>query len=299
MEKKRKLGRSLEEVADFWLTSSPISHESDSAGESLPRNAPGPGHGFTNKTISILYPESLKVKGLLLANFALELAKQGYGSCILDYEPHDSPVRLIMDSLFQSFSKGDDSEEPSPFHRVLKLYGLPGIHLFSRSEESLSHTPVPNITDDLFTQLAGSNLLESIILPHHPDNLEMISMMESLPPIILLVSRPRRESLLVSYAYIKTIAAKNPQAQVWMIMDEVKDRDVAVKAFTCLNQAAMRNLATTCLPLKFLGSIIHDQALGISLATHYPLVLSEQHSVARDSIIRITSNFIKTIENPD
>jgi len=293
------LGRSLEEVADFWLTSSPISHEPDVEGESSTRSVSGTGPGFTSKTISILYPESLKVKGLLLTNFALELAKQGYGSCILDYEPHDSPVRLIMDSLFQSFSKGDDNEESSPFQRVLKLYGLPGIHLFSRSEEALSHTPVPDVNDDLFPQLAGNNLLESIIVLHHPDSLETLSMMENLPPIILLVSRPRKESLLVAYAYIKTIVAKNPQAQVWMIMDEVKDRDIAVKAFTCLNQTAMRNLSPGCPPLKFLGSIIHDQALGISLATHYPLVLSEQHSVARDSIIRITSNFIKTMENPD
>jgi MinD-like ATPase involved in chromosome partitioning or flagellar assembly len=127
----------------------------------------------------------------------------------------------------------------------------------------------------------------------------MIAKMDNIPPIVILVSKPRRESLLISYAYIKVIVKKAPCTQVWMVMDEVLDRDVAVKAFTLLSQAVIHRLSHESHPLKFLGSIIHDQALGISLATHYPLVLSEQHSVARDSIIRITANFIKSIENLD
>jgi MinD-like ATPase involved in chromosome partitioning or flagellar assembly len=123
--------------------------------------------------------------------------------------------------------------------------------------------------------------------------------MEHVPPNVILVSKPRRESLLISYAYIKTILNKDPQTQIWMILDEVSDSDSAVKAFTVLRQIVEHYISNISRPLNFLGSIIHDQALGISLATHYPLVLSEQHSIARDSIIRITANFIKSLENSD
>ena len=119
------------------------------------------------------------------------------------------------------------------------------------------------------------------------------------PPIVVFVTKPQKESLLVCYAYIKTILRKNPGTRIWIVMDEVSDRDVAVKAFTLLNQIIIRRLPHAYHHPKYLGSIIHDQILGISLATHYPIVLSEQHSIARDCLIRITANFIKTLENPD
>jgi hypothetical protein len=301
MEKKRKLGRGLEEVADFWLSSSsiPSEHTEEKKVEPLPQNNQNKSHGFSSKSISIIYPESSKVKGLLVTNFALELAKQGYGSCILNYGPKESPLNAIMNNLFQNFSKAEDNGDSSTSHRVLKLYGMPGIHLFSKARENLSITNMPRINDDLYLQISGNNMQESIILLNHQDTLEMIAKMDNIPPIVILVSKPRRESLLISYAYIKVIVKKAPCTQVWMIMDEVLDRDVAVKAFTLLSQAVIHRLSHESHPLKFLGSIIHDQALGISLATHYPLVLSEQHSVARDSIIRITANFIKSIENLD
>jgi hypothetical protein len=176
---------------------------------------------------------------------------------------------------------------------------MPSIHLFSKSGENISITNIPRINDDLYLQLSSNNIQESIILLYHPDTLEVIFRMEHIPPIIILVAKPRRESLLISYAYIKVILNKNPWTQIWIIMDEVLDRDVAVKAFTLLSQIVVRHLSHDSRPLKFLGSIIHDQALGISLANHSPLVLNEQHSVARDSIIRITANFIKSLENPD
>ena len=80
---------------------------------------------------------------------------------------------------------------------------------------------------------------------------------------------------------------------------EVTDRDMAIKAFTLLSQIVVHRLSHVHHALKFLGSIIHDQALGISLATHHPLVLWEQHSIARDNITRITSNFMKALESPE
>jgi hypothetical protein len=301
MEKKRKLGRGLDEVADFWLSSSSIPSENSEEKKIklLSQNTLNKSLGFSSKSISILYPESSKVKGLLVTNFALELAKQGYGSSILNYEPKESPLNAIMNNLFQNFSKAEDNGDSSTSHRILKLYGMPGIHLFSRARENLSVTNTPQINDDLYIQISSNNMQESIILFNHQDTLEMITKMDNIPPIVILVSKPRRESLLISYAYIKVILNKAPRTQIWVIMDEVLDRDIAVKAFTLLSQAVIHHLSHESHALKFLGSIIHDQALGISLATHYPLVLSEQHSVARDSIIRITANFIKSIENID
>ena len=302
MEKKRKLGRGLDEVANFWLSSSSIPSSEDTDDKKVkllsPKNL-DKTPGFSSKCISIIYPESSKVKGLLVTNFVLELAKQGYGSCVLNYEPNESPLNAIMNNLFQNFSKAEDNGDSSTSHRILKLYGMPAIHLFSRARGILSIAKMPQINDDLYLQLSSNNIEESIILLNHQDSLEMITKMDNIPPIVILVSKPRRESLLISYAYIKVILNKAPGTQIWIIMDEVLDRDTAIKAFTLLSQAVIHHLSHGSHALKFLGSIIHDQALGISLATHYPLVLSEQHSVARDSIIRIAANFIKSIENSD
>ena len=301
MEKKRKLGRGLDEVADFWLSSPsiPSGNVEEQKVKILPPKNPDKPHGFSSKSISLLYPESSKVKSLLITNFALELAKQGYGSCILNYEPEESPLNAIMNNLFQNFSKAEDNGDSSTSHRVLKLYGMPGIHLFSKAMENFSVTNIPRFNDDLYLQLSSNNMEESIILLNHQDTLEMLIKMNNIPPIVILVSKPRRESLLISYSYIKVIVNKAPWTKIWIIMDEVSDRDLAIKAFTLLSQVVNQHLSHESHPLKFLGSVIHDQALGISLATHYPLVLSEQHSVARDSIIRITANFIKSIENLD
>ena len=296
MEKKRKLGRSLDEVADYWLSSSPLTHEhsKDVEGNALPETAT---KGFQNKTISVFYPESSKVKGLILSNITIELAKQGYSSCVLDYLSNDSPIKPIVNNLFESFSKTEENGDSSASHRILKLYGMPEIHFFTRPEENLGDESIPKKDDDMHSQLITHHLEGSITFLSHPDHLEMLSMMEFIPPVVILVSRPRRESLLISYAYIKSILKKDPHTQILMIMDEVTDRDMAIKAFTLLNQIVVHRLSHVHHAPKFLGSIIHDQALGISLATHYPLVLSEQHSIARDNIIRITSNFRKALEN--
>lgn len=298
MEKKRKLGRSLDEVADYWLSTTPLTneHSEDVEGNALPKAEP---KGFQNRTISVFYPESSKVKGLILTNITIELAKQGYSSCVLDYLSNDSPIKPIVNNLFESFSKTEGNGDSSASHRVLKLYGMPSIHFFTRPEEKLSDESIPKKDDDMHSQLINHNLEGSITFLNHPDHLEMVSMMEFIPPVVVLVSRPRRESLLISYAYIKTILKKDPNTHILMIMDEVTDRDAAIKAFTLLSQIVVRRLSHVKQTLKFLGSIIHDQALGISLATHYPLVLSEQHSIARDNIIRITSNFMKALENTE
>jgi hypothetical protein len=301
MEKKRKLGRSLDDVADLWLSTAPLPSENAEDIQRKPSvvNDSDLSYGFTSRTISLVYPESPKVKALLVSNFALELAKQGYGSCILDYEAQDSPLKPIINTLIQSFSKVDDNGDSSTSHQILKLYGMPSIHFFSKTGENLLNTTIPKTDDNLYSRLSNSGLEESIIILYHQDTLDIINAMDYPPPVVILVTKPKKESLLVCYAYIKTILRKNPHTRIWIVMDEVLDRDVAVKAFTFLNQIIIRRLSHAYHQPKYLGSIIHDQTLGISLATHYPIVLSEQHSIARACLIRITANFIKTLENPD
>ncbi len=294
MEKKKRLGRGLDEVADLWLSSPSTASEH-------PEEITGSISGTAFKTISVIYPESLKVKGVLVVNIALEMAKLGFGSCILDYEPcNGSSVRSMIGNLFQNTSLGESQENSSSFHQVVRLYGMPSIHIFSHISNSYSgEVLAPLFSDGLFSQITSNNLQDSIIFLYHQDTLEVISMMKDIPSIIILTSRPRRESLLTSYAYIKAVSNKNPQARIWVILDEVVDRDEAVKAFTLLSETTSRFLPHLNHPLKYLGSMIHDQALGISFATRFPLVLTEENSLAKDSIKRIANNLVKFIENPD
>ncbi|MBN2372953.1 hypothetical protein JXL19_04100 [bacterium] len=313
MEKKRRLGRGLDEVADLWLSTTSIhSKETEEivgppSPENLEDNPEANNEcdktarftGFTSKTFSIFAPESSKSKGIFVTNLSLEMAKLGHGSCILDYEPNISPLSSIFGNLFQKQPKGDNNEDPAGRRQIIRLYGMPSIHLFSNAIDKPAHLNAPQYNDGLYSLIAVNRLQDSIIFLYHHDTLDVAAAMDVMPSNIVFLTRPEKESLLVTYAYMKTALGKNPDARIRIIMDEAAGRDEAEKAFSLLNQIAIRCLPKINHPLKFLGYIIHDQSFGISLANHIPLALSEESSPAKEGIARIAINLIKLIDKPD
>lgn len=294
MEKKKRLGRGLDDVADLWLSSTATtSNQTDFDGEGYT--------GFTSKTISLIFPESNKIKGLLITNLAFELAKLGYGPCIVDYTVNSSAIKPFTNNLFHNTSIGESQKGSSESHQVFRLFGMPSIHVFSNTESGdiSEKIPLPLNTDNLFTKIERNNLQDSIIFLYHQDTLESIIDIEEIPSIVIMASKPRRESLLVSYAYIKTILNKNQHIKIWMIMDESSSFEEGLNAFSRLNESCKRLIPHIKHPLRFLGSIIHDQALGISLASRHLLVLSEENSSSKEGISQIADNIIKFLESTD
>ncbi|MGA1867807.1 MAG: MinD/ParA family ATP-binding protein [bacterium] len=268
MDKKPKLGRGLEEVSHFYLSTA---HKNDYTGEKQIEEH--------RHIISIHHSGSDITQSFLLSNLALELAKYQVPIYIIDFCDNQ---RVNIRSTVKRLIKGQES---SPEYSV-QLYGLPAIRIveaYNNTHESL---------EDLIKAL-HINSKNCFIFLNKYDKEGTIALYSQAREVIIL-SKTDKISLLQAYAHIKAILEKGKESTIYMILDEIREEGEAETIFQRFALYVKKKFSHA---VYYLGGLVHDEHIGRSIEEGRPIVLSQDQSIAKDNILSISKNFFTLSKN--
>jgi len=267
MEERKRLGRGLEDVSRFYLSSRPRG-----ASERTRKSDSQP---VTRHVIRIFYPGSSLIKSCFLANFALELARNRFHVDIWD---GDRSEGIRVGTMLQQVVR----QGLYPGAGTVKLYGLPDILVYDADVQ-----PEGKLHD-----LKESSCLERdrFFLVSTPDSLESVLEWDTAFDAILLAPIDGA-SLLRCYAYCKVMWERDPSSRVHIAFDNPGSETRAHEIFSRFSGFVKERLSRDP---HFLGCLVHDDLLEGSIAEHKPIVLSYEASAAKDSLLAMSASFIES-----
>ncbi|MGC9323659.1 MAG: MinD/ParA family ATP-binding protein [Desulfomonilia bacterium] len=268
MGEGRNPGRRPEDVARYYLSDI----LSERAGEN-------PQQAVTDhsRRVHVCAPGSSAMAAFFLANLSLELARNRYPVIIHDpAEDGQIDVRALMMSV------ADQHTVPGILR--VSLYGLPEI-LITRGEQGAEKC------------LGNSCHTSTNVLDTQPEYVRLIGVPGSIDHLrgvgqgsyVMMVSRQDDMSLLQCYAYVKVLAGKDPGVSISLVLDESEDSRTAHVRF----QRFSDRVFTKCgVSIRYLGSLVHDACLGLSMVQGKPLVLFQDASSSKEQVISIAQEFL-------
>jgi len=268
MEDRTRLGRGLEEISQLYL--------SDRPRDPALRERRHEKTALRRTIIRILYPTSPALKSCLAANFALELAKGRHPVTIRD----GFEGKGVYDMLRQMADL-----DLNPGAATVRLYGLPDIvvYPFDAQQERL---PEGGAAEMHPVEKGGCMLLNL------SDTLESVVQGEVFFDAVLMTGVDEA-SLLQCYAFIKVIWEREASIRVHIVVDNPGTEACGHEIFSRLSGFVKAKLSGD---LNLLGFLMHDDLLEKSMSEHKPLVLSHEHSAARESIIAVARAFQQTMQ---
>lgn len=264
MKDKPKLGRGLDDVSQHFLTRKD--------GET-PHNV-APSLRPVVRSIAVCHPGDVLRQSGIIANLALELAKQRYPVKIQDYSD-PVQVRPLMGTVLRE-------EDCGPDHATVRLYGLPEIEIAESGDPRGART--------LSTREAPwEGLRGRYLLANPPGNLDFFLRGPAFPEHILITCTGE-QALLQAYAYIKVIHAAGA-SKIHLVLAQTAAKDAAV--FRPFADFVGQRLGC---PLNLLGALPRDEAFDLSLQEHRPLVLSRGPSQAAAALGEICQRLLDTAE---
>lgn len=264
MKDKPKLGRGLDDVSQHFLTRK--------AGE-IPHDV-SPALRPVVRSVAVCHPgDALRQSGIV-ANLALELAKQRYPVKIQDYSD-PAQVRPLMGTVLRE-------EDCGPDHATVRLYGLPEIEIAESGDPRQART-LPT------RETPWEGLRGRYLLANTPGNLDFFLERPAFPEHILITC-PGEHALLQAYAYIKVIHAAGA-ARIHLVLAQAAAKDEAV--FRPFADFAFQRLGC---PINLLGVLARDEAFDLSLQERRPLVLSRGPSHAAAAFGEICQRLLDTAE---
>lgn len=268
MEERIRLGRGLEEISRLYL--------SDGPREAAPKEKKPEPQARNHQVIRIFHPGSGGVKAAFLANFALELARSRYHVTVWDCPGNEKPgVRDMLGGLIRPGL--------TPETGAVKLYGLPDIlvhHAEARPAEAL----------DELIRTGFSSVTDQYLLINSPDSIESLQG-KTIAGDAVLLSAVDEASLLKCYAWIKVFLESDPSGRIYIALDDPGSEERAEDLFSRFAGFVKERLEAS---VSFLGSLTHDHLLERSMDERTPLVLCNDSSVAKDSLMAMNAVFLQS-----
>ena len=265
MDDKPRLGRGLEEVSQFYLTSG----RRDEPGRQIKAIKTHP----VRSPIKIFHPGSSLMQSCFLANFALELARNRTRVFVWDcLDLHENSTCALMKDLIPPCRDAAAA--------TASLYGLPDILIYKQS----SHT------DDTLAGIVttlGSMEEEGCLLVNTPGSLTAV-LHDDLSADCMVMTRTNEQALLQCYAYIKVILNTSP-GDIFLIFDDPGGDEETEELFSRFARFIEQKLNFT---LHYLGSLRHDRYLEQSIEESRPLMLFQESSEAKEDLASISRSYL-------
>ncbi|HPJ92611.1 MAG TPA: hypothetical protein PKY89_01780 [Deltaproteobacteria bacterium] len=266
MDDKPRLGRGLEEVSQFYLTSG----RRDEPGRQIKAIKTHP----IRSPIKIFHPGSSLMQSCFLANFALELARNRLHVFIWDcLDRHENSTCALMKDLIPSYRDAAAA--------TASLYGLPDIVIYKQS----SHTD--DTPAGLVTTLSTLEE-EGCLLVNTPGSLTAV-LPDDLSADCIVLTRTDEHALLQCYAYIKVILKNTSPGDIFLIFDDPGGDEETEELFSRFARFIEQKLN---FPLHYLGSLRHDRYLEQSVEESRPLMLFQEPSEAKEDLASISRSYL-------
>jgi hypothetical protein len=268
MKERPKLGRGLEDISRYFL--------SGTAERNRERHE-DPSPMLKVRSFGVCHPGSALIQSCFLANLALELARRRHDVVIHDFfTAEEVRVRTLMHGVLT-----EDGIRPDK--AVVRLYGLPEILISENESEGVSSSedaPGPGLRpfDD------AKDTYHLINIP----SLDFVLGNDAISEYILLTMTDE-SSLLRSYAFIKAMSKKSGAPGIHVAFDDTPTQEDADRILSRFLGFIKDHLGCT---VSYLGRLVQDEQLHLSIKQQRPLVLFHGNSVAKDTITGIFSQLL-------
>ncbi len=269
MKERPKLGRGLEDISRYFLSGT-AERDRERREDTSPV--------LKMRSFGVCHPGSALIQSCFLANLALELARRRHVVVIHDFfNAEEVRVRTLMHGVLT-----EDGIRPDK--AVVRLYGLPEIVISeNESEDVWSSEDAPGPELRPFDDAKDTYHLINI-----PSSLDFVLENDAISEYILLTMTDEK-SLLRAYAFIKAMSKKSRVPGIHVVFDDTSTQEDADRILSRFVGFIENHLRCT---VSYLGRLIQDEQLHLSIRQQRPLVLFQGNSVAKDTITGICSQLL-------
>jgi MinD-like ATPase involved in chromosome partitioning or flagellar assembly len=260
MTARKHLGRGLESVSHLFLSRRPESPPNGSP----PQDEPSP-HEVQARTPGVPTPflfvasgSDVIGKSVVACNVALELARRGHTTALVDADRSMPTCRLLMGGL----------AEREPGRQAPAVEALDRLRLFETADQAVAAGPWDYV---VVNAPAGPQ----------PSNGSPSAMAR-----VLLVISPEAAQLIRSYALVKRIAGWHPGVQLGIVVSGVAHESAARALFDQFLDVLGRRL--NVLP-AYCGCLAEHEGLSRSVLQRVPAVLTPEHSALAEQLRAIAA----------
>lgn len=249
MTGRKHLGRGLESVSHLFLSRRPESQQAEAPPheESSTQDAPDEPSRAPTLPLFVASGSDVIGKSVVACNVALELARRGHATALVDADRSMPNCRLLMGDVLEA-----EPGAPPP-----RAGGLDRLRLFDATDEANAAGPWDYV---VVNAPAGPR----------PGNGTPPSMAR-----LLLVISPEPGELIRAYALVKRIAAWHPGVQLGIVVSGVADETGARAVFDQFLDILGRRL--NVLP-AYCGCLPEHEGVSRSVLQRVPAVLGPEPS---------------------
>ena len=249
MTARKHLGRGLESVSHLFLSRrpEPVQHGSPPHEEPSPHDARAETPGVPTPFLFVASGSDVIGKSVVACNVALELARRGHTTALVDADRSMPTCRLLMGDLLEA--------EPGP--QPPSVGGLDRLAMFDATDEAVAAGPWDYV---VVNAPAGPQ----------PSNGSPSAMAR-----VLLVVSPEPNELIRGYALVKRIAGWHPGVQLGIVVSGVTNEPAARVLFDQFLDVLGRRL--NVLP-AYCGCLLEDEGVSRSVLQRVPAVLGPERS---------------------